>query len=71
MVSKLKEFKIEISESLQVGNIIAKLPPIWDDHKKKMLHTTEHLTLEKFESHLRIEENTRKLQKKMLKFFPK
>ena len=71
MVSKLKEFKIEISESLQVGAIIAKLPPSWDDYKKKMLHTTEHLTLEKFESHLRIEEDTRKLQKKNAQIFSK
>ena len=69
MVSKLKEFKIKISESLQVGAIIAKLPPSWDDYKKKMLHTTEHLTLEKFESHLKIEEHTRKLQKKNARIF--
>ena len=27
MISKLKEHKIQISESLQVGAIIAKLPP--------------------------------------------
>ena len=71
MVSKLKEFKIEIFESLQVGAIIAKLPPGWDDYKKKMLHTTEHLTLEKFESHLRIEEDTRKLQKMNAQIFSK
>ena len=71
MVSKLKEFKIKISELLQVGAIIAKLPPSWDDYKKKMLHTTEHLTLEKFESHLKIEEHTRKLQKKNAQIFSK
>ena len=36
-----------------------------------MLHTTEHLTLEKFESHLKVEEHTRKLQKKNAQIFSK
>ena len=64
LVSKLKELKVDISESLQVGAIITKLPPSWNDYKKKLLHTTEDFTLEQIMKHLRIEEETRILQKK-------
>ena len=46
LVSKLKDVKIDIPESMQVGAIIAKLPPSWHDYRKKLLHTTKSFTLD-------------------------
>ena len=66
IVSKLHDLKVEISESLQVGAIIAKLPTSWNDYKKKLLHTTESFTTDQILKHLRIEEDTRNLQKKQI-----
>ncbi|XP_027120584.1 uncharacterized protein LOC113766443 [Coffea eugenioides] len=66
IVSKLHDLKVEISESLQVGAIIAKLPTSWNDYKKKLLHTTESFTIDQILKHLRIEEDTRNLQKKQI-----
>ena len=59
LVSKLKDVKVEVPESLQVGGIIAKLPPSWNGYMKKLLHTTETFSLEQIQKHLRIEEETR------------
>nr|XP_027085067.1 uncharacterized protein LOC113707105 [Coffea arabica] len=33
IVSKLKDYGVEVSESFQVGAIIAKLPPLWNDYQ--------------------------------------
>ncbi|CAL1368171.1 unnamed protein product [Linum trigynum] len=41
------------------GAIIAKLPPSWNNYRKKLLHTSEEFTLEQIQKHLRIEEETR------------
>lgn len=35
LVSKLKDLGVEISKSLHVGPIIAKLTPSWNDYQKK------------------------------------
>ena len=59
LVSKLKDLKVEVPESLQVGGIIAKLPPSWNNYRKKLLHTTEDFPFEQIQKHLRIEEETR------------
>lgn len=59
IVSKLKELKVKISKSFQVGAIIAKLPPTWKNYRKKLLHWSIDLNLEELEKHLRIEEETR------------
>ena len=40
LVTKLKDLKVVVPESLQVGGIIAKLPTTWNDYRKKLLHTT-------------------------------
>nr|XP_027102343.1 uncharacterized protein LOC113723462 [Coffea arabica] len=42
IVSKLHDLKVEVSESLQVGAIIAKLPTSWNDYKKTLLQTMKH-----------------------------
>ncbi|XP_059638671.1 uncharacterized protein LOC132280940 [Cornus florida] len=46
LVTKLREVKIVLPESFQVGAIISKLPPSWNDYRKKFLHKTEEFTLE-------------------------
>ena len=63
IVSKLKDYGVEVSKSFQVGAIIAKLRSSWNDYQKKLLHTTELLTLSSVLKHLRIEEGARILQK--------
>jgi hypothetical protein len=45
LVNKLHDLSINIPESFQVGAIIAKLPPSWNNYRKKLLHMTEDLTL--------------------------
>ncbi|XP_073275466.1 uncharacterized protein [Primulina huaijiensis] len=59
LVSKLKDLKIEVSEQLQVAAVIAKLPLFWNSYGKKLLHTSEDLTLDQLLKHIRIEEETR------------
>ena len=56
LVNKLRDLSIHIPESFQVGAIIAKLPPSWNNFRKKLLHMSEDLTLEQFRHHLQIEE---------------
>ncbi|XP_024036825.1 uncharacterized protein LOC112096863 [Citrus clementina] len=64
IVVKLRELKVEISESFQVGAIIAKLPQSWNDCKKKLLHSKENITLEELQKHLVIKEETRSRESK-------
>ena len=59
LVTKLRELKVEISESFQVGAIIAKLPQSWNDYRKKLLHRRDDMSLDELQKHLRIEEETR------------
>ena len=46
LVYKLNDLSIKILELFQVGAIIAKLPPSWNNYRKKLLHMVEELTLE-------------------------
>ncbi|KAH9656702.1 hypothetical protein KPL70_022787 [Citrus sinensis] len=64
IVAKLRELKVEISESFQVGAIIAKLPQSWNDYRKKLLHSKENITLEELQKHLVIEEEIRSRESK-------
>jgi hypothetical protein len=59
LVNKLCDFTIKIPESFQVGAIIAKLPPSWNNYRNKLLHMTKDLTLEQIGKHLRIEVESR------------
>jgi hypothetical protein len=52
LVNKLKDLKVIVAENLQVGAIIAKLPPSWNDYRKKLIHTTEDFTIEQIQKHL-------------------
>ncbi|KAK3003720.1 hypothetical protein RJ639_019326 [Escallonia herrerae] len=65
IVNKIRALKISLPESFQVGAIIAKLPPSWKDYRKKLLHKSEDFTLEQFQKHLRIEEESRKCENKV------
>ncbi|GJZ81531.1 retrovirus-related pol polyprotein from transposon TNT 1-94 [Tanacetum coccineum] len=59
LVSKFKNFNIEIPEKLLVGAIITKLSFSWHNYRKKLMHTSEDFTLDQIQIHLRIEEETR------------
>ena len=48
LVNKLRDLSINIPESFQVGAIIAKLLPSWNNFRKKLLHMSEDLTLKQF-----------------------
>ena len=52
LVNELHDLSINILESFQVGAIIPKLPPNWNNFRKKLLHMSKDLTLEQFEQHL-------------------
>ena len=55
----LHNLLINIPESFQMGEIIVKLLPSWNNFRKKLMHMSEDLTLEKFGQHLQIEEESR------------
>ena len=57
LVNKLHD--LSITESFQVGAIIVKLSPSWNNFRKKLMHMSEDLTLEKFGQHLQLEEESR------------
>ncbi|XP_022895297.1 uncharacterized protein LOC111409482 [Olea europaea var. sylvestris] len=59
IINKLKAVKIEISETFQVGVVIAKLPRTWKGYRKKIMHSSEDYSLEQLQKHLRIEEESR------------
>jgi hypothetical protein len=59
LVNKLCDLTIKIPESFQVGAIIAKLLPSWNNYRNKLLHMTKDLTLEQIGKHLRIEVESR------------
>jgi len=58
LVNILHDLSINIPKSFQVGAIIAKVPPSWNNYRKKLLHMLEDLTLEQFKQHLRIEKES-------------
>lgn len=53
--SKLKDLKVEVSESLQARVIIAKLSPSWNDYRKKLLHSSKCFTLGQLHKYFRVE----------------
>ena len=64
LVSRLKDFKIEVFEQLQVAAVIAKLPTTWNDYRKKLLHTFEDFSIDQLMKHIRIEEENRSRENK-------
>jgi hypothetical protein len=46
LVYKLNDLSIKIPELFKVEAIIAKLPPTWNNYRKKLLHMAEEFTLE-------------------------
>jgi hypothetical protein len=59
LVHKLNDISIKIPKLFQVGAIIAKLSPSWNNYRKKLMHMAQELTLEQIGTHLRIEEESR------------
>ncbi|XP_074271201.1 uncharacterized protein LOC141595126 [Silene latifolia] len=58
LVSRLNELEIKIHDALQIGAILAKLPPSWNDFRKKFLHSNESTTIEQFQTHLKMRQET-------------
>ncbi|XP_019263214.1 PREDICTED: uncharacterized protein LOC109240977 [Nicotiana attenuata] len=58
LISILKDFKVDVSESLQVAAILAKLPASWNDYRKKLLHSSEDFNVDQLTKHIRIEEES-------------
>ncbi|OIT29987.1 hypothetical protein A4A49_57803, partial [Nicotiana attenuata] len=59
LVSKLSDLEVKIPDALQIGAILSKLPSSWNNYRKKILHSTDKLTIEQFRTHLQIESETR------------
>ena len=55
---------MQISKSFKVGAIITKLPPSWNDYRKRLLHKRDDISLEELQKYLRIEEETRSRDQK-------
>jgi len=61
LVNRLRNLKVILSETFQVGAIISKLPSTWNEYRKKLHHMQEDFTVEKIMRRLQIEEETRKI----------
>ena len=59
LVSRLKDLEVVIPDALQIGAILSKLPPSWNNYRKKILQQSETLSVENFQTHLQIECETR------------
>ena len=59
LANKLRAMKIDITETFQVGAIIAKFPSTWNGYRNKLLHNTKDYSLEQLQKHLRIEKESR------------
>lgn len=49
-MNKLRGLKVKVYEHLQVGAIIVKLPPSWNDYRKKLMHTIEDFTIKQIKN---------------------
>ena len=58
MVNKLHDLSINIPELFQMSTINVKLPPSWNNFRKKLQPMSKDLTFEQFGQHLRIEEES-------------
>ena len=58
LVNKLCNLLINIPESFQVEAVIEKLPPSWNNFRKKLQPMSKDLIFEQFGQHLRIEEES-------------
>lgn len=63
LVTKLREVKIIVPESLQVGAIMSKLPNGWNNYRKKLLHMAEDTSLQDLFKGIQIEEETQNREK--------
>ncbi|XP_019236474.1 PREDICTED: uncharacterized protein LOC109216748 [Nicotiana attenuata] len=59
LVSKLTDLEVKILDALQIGAILSKLPSSWNDYRKKILHSSEKLTVEQFRTRIQIESENR------------
>jgi hypothetical protein len=59
LISKLSDLDIKVPDSLQVRVVLSKLPPSWNEYRKKMLHFTYNYTFEQFQTHLQIQVQSR------------
>ncbi|OIT19946.1 hypothetical protein A4A49_61263, partial [Nicotiana attenuata] len=59
LVSKLTDLEVKIPDALQIGAILSKLPSSWNDYRKKILHSSEKLTVEQFRTRIQIESENR------------
>ena len=63
LVTKLREVKIIVPDALQVGAIMSKLPPGWNNYRKKLLHMAEDISLQDLLKGIQIEEEIRENEK--------
>ena len=52
LVSRLRDLDTVVPDSLQIGAILSKLPPSWNEHRKRVLHNPQSFTIEEFQTHL-------------------
>ena len=66
LVSRLKDLSIEVSDQLQMGVVIAKLPSTSNNYRKKLMHTPETFTIDQLTKYIQIEEETRICENKFI-----
>ena len=58
LVSRLRDLDVKVLDVLQICAILSKLPLSQNDYRNKVLHSTDKLTLQQFQTHLQIESET-------------
>lgn len=56
LISRLNDFYVDVSESFQVAEVLAKLPATWNDYRKKLLYLSKDFKVDLLTKHIRTEE---------------
>lgn len=59
LISKLSDLDIKFPNSFQVGVVLSKLPPLWNEYMKKMLCSTDNYTFKHLHTNLKIKVQSR------------
>ncbi|CAH9085726.1 unnamed protein product, partial [Cuscuta epithymum] len=61
---QMKQLNLNMDETISVSCILDKLPPSWKEFRKSLKRKKEDMSLRDLGTHIRVEEETRKLEKR-------
>ncbi|CAH9085725.1 unnamed protein product, partial [Cuscuta epithymum] len=64
ILGQMKQLNLNMDETISVSCILDKLPPSWKEFRKSLKRKKEDMSLRDLGTHIRVEEETRKLEKR-------